>query len=390
MNTPTDLPKWIGKLCDHVTAAGYLTRPEWREALHAVPRHLFTPARAWAEPNGPGAGFLIDRGVDEAAWWDAVYADTAIITQRDDGATDIAEGGAPTSSCSAPATVVEFLEALQPEDCNRVLEIGTGTGWTAGLLGHRVGMDNVVSVEIDRGVSEQAAKNLAAAGLAPRLVVGDGARGFPDAAPFDRVHVAVGVAEISYAWVEQTRPGGVIVLPFMPGWGFGWLARLHVLDDGRAVGSFPGFAGYMMLRGQRPTCRAVSDLPQAGLDETATRLDPRRVTADYAADLYIAAAVPGVQTRIFSGEGDEAEECTLWILEPGAEGSWASVDYVPGAAEFVVQQYGARRLWDEVEAAYMRWLSLGRPGRERFGLTVSAAGDQAVWFDSPGHVLRRV
>jgi protein-L-isoaspartate O-methyltransferase len=62
--------------------------------------------------------------------------------------------------------------------------------WTAALLSHRVGAGNVVSVDIDAGVSEVAAKNLAAAGFAPQLVVVDGAKGFPDGAPYDRAHGA--------------------------------------------------------------------------------------------------------------------------------------------------------------------------------------------------------
>ena len=391
MSAPDDVPERIDHLCDRVAAAGYPTSSDWREAFHAAPRHLFIPERAWAEPNSPEPGFVIDRSIDEAAWWDAAYSDNAIITQRDDGATDVAEDGVPTSSCSAPATVVEFLEALRPEDCNRVLEVGTGTGWTAGLIAHRVGEGNVVSVEVDAGVSERAAKNLAAAGLAPRLVVRDGTLGFPGAAPFDRVHVAVGVAEIPYAWVEQSRPGGVIVAPYMPGYGFGWFARLHVVGDGTAVGRFPGMAGYMMLRSQRPARGPAGEFVHGDFVESTTRLDPRRVEGDsYSADLAISAMVPGVQTRLYHGEGDEADECTFWILERDArDGSWASVDYIPGDAEFVVQQHGERRLWDEVEAAYLRWLSWGRPGQDRFGLTVTPEG-QRVWLDSPDHVVSRM
>jgi protein-L-isoaspartate(D-aspartate) O-methyltransferase len=97
--------------------------------------------------------------------------------------------------------------------------------------------------------------------------------------------------------------------------------------------------------------------------------------------------VPGVQTRLYYGSGSEADECTYWVLERGTQrGSWASVDYVPGRTEFVVQQYGERRLWDEVEAAYWRWQSWGRPERNRFGLTVTPDG-QRVWLDSPERVL---
>ena len=384
--TPDDLTARIDRLCDRLASDGYLRDPAWRTAFHAVPRHLFIPDRAWAAPNGPDDGYLIDRAADPETWWNAVYSDAALITQRDDGTTAVAERGDPSSSCSAPGTVAEFLDHLAPEDNNRVLEVGTGTGWTAALLSHRVGAANVASVEVDPGVSERAAKNLSGAGHSPRLVVGDGTFGLPEAAPFDRVHVAAGVADIPYAWVEQTRPGGVLVLPFAPGWGFGWLARLHVLGDGTAVGTFPGYAGYMPLRGQRVPWRPLPGLPSEGLVESATRLDPRRLRADSAADLFLAATVPGVRTRLFHGTGAEADECTLWLVEPGDDGAWASVDYVPGRAEFLVQQQGARRLWDEAERAYLRWLRDGRPSADRLGMTVAPDG-RRLWIDNPGRVL---
>jgi protein-L-isoaspartate(D-aspartate) O-methyltransferase len=384
---PGDLAERVDELCDRLAAGGDLRSPVWRRALHAVPRHLFVPERAWAAPNGAGEGYLIDQVVDPDRWWSAVYSDSAIITQRADGAAGVAEDGEPSSSCSAPGTVAEFLEHLAPEDHNRVLEIGTGTGWTAALLSWRVRGCNVVSIDVDPVVSETAAKNLAGTDYSPRLVVGDGTAGWRDGAPYDRVHVAVGVAAFPYAWVEQTRPGGVIVAPFMPGYGFGWLARLHVLGDGTAVGRFPGWAGYMMLRGQRPAGGAAVDFVHGVPEETFTRLDPRRLVADSAADLAIAAMVPGVQTRMHHGDGNAVDECTLWVLDRETRlGSWASVDYVPGRDEFLVQQYGDRRLWDEVEAAYWRWNAWGRPERDRFGMTITPDG-QAVWLDTPDHTL---
>ncbi|MFD7450082.1 hypothetical protein [Kitasatospora sp. NPDC059827] len=62
--------------------------------------------------------------------------------------------------------------------------------------------------------------------------------------------------------------------------------------------------------------------------------------------------------------------------------SWATVDREPGRTAYEVVQSGPRRLWDEVEAAWGRWDAHGRPGFERFGLTVSPDG-QAVWLDTP-------
>ncbi|MWK38305.1 hypothetical protein GEV43_32545 [Actinomadura sp. J1-007] len=81
-----------------------------------------------------------------------------------------------------------------------------GTGWTAALL-TEFGA-GILSVEVDPAVADQAAANLKAAGHAPRLVVGDGAAGWPPGAPYDRVHATAAVARVPYPWVEQTRLRG--------------------------------------------------------------------------------------------------------------------------------------------------------------------------------------
>ncbi|RAY12971.1 hypothetical protein DPM19_22445 [Actinomadura craniellae] len=237
----------------------------WRAPLRNAPRHLFVPDRAWATPDG-GAGYLIDRNQDPDAWLDAAYADMAIVTQLDDGATDVATGaGEYTSSLSAPSVILAGLSLLNPGAGSRVLEIGTGTGWTAGLLSSQVGDENVTSMEVDPAVLAEAAVNLKKAGCGPRLVLGDGAEGLPEKAPYDRVHVTCGVATVPYEWVRQTRPGGIIVLPWMPSPDTGQLTSLTVRDDGTAVGRFYGEVNYMMLRAQREKARRHGNSAGTGL-----------------------------------------------------------------------------------------------------------------------------
>ncbi|GAA3508082.1 methyltransferase domain-containing protein [Actinomadura keratinilytica] len=377
----------IDRLADRLSAAGDLTRPEWRDALHAVPRHLFVPNRAWCVPDGPAevAGHAIDRDADPRGWWDAAYADAAIITQVADGDGDPATGeGAWTSSLSAPGAVTAFLELLYPLDGHRVLEIGTGTGWTAALLSARLGDEHVTTIEVDPAVAEQAAANLRTAGYKPRLIIGDGADGAPDGAPYDRVHVSCGVTTVPYAWVQQTRPGGVIVLPWMPEWQGGHKVRLAAVGDGRAIGRFHGSASYMMLRAQRSTGLHVPDDPAAapGAEETVTLLDPRSVVGDsYGADVAIAGMLPDVM-------GDAHRDGDGWclLLADTAGTSWARCRHRPGAREHLVHQAGPRRLWDEVADAYLRWVGWGSPPRSRFGLTVDTTG-QHIWRDDPGNIV---
>ncbi|WP_231335260.1 protein-L-isoaspartate(D-aspartate) O-methyltransferase [Actinomadura graeca] len=365
-----DVDGRISALCDVYAAQGVLTDPAWRAALGEVPRHWFVPARARVVRGG-GPGHAIDRDRDPAAWWDAVYSD------------------AVTPSCGSPRAVLHALHALAPRDHDRVLEAGTGAGWTAALLSWRVGGANVTSVEADELVAARAAADLAEAGHGPHLFVGDEAAGFPDNAPYDRVHVTRGVTAIARAWLEQTRPGGVIVCPWTPAYGGGHLACLTVDGQGRAIGRFPHLSGDTMERA-RPASPSLAQYVGGTEHETergTTLLDPRSVAWDsYGADLAIGALVPRARKHVCAARGDSGE-LTLWLLETGAPGgSWASVDYEPGADRFAVEQYGGRRLWDEVSRAYLRWVAWGRPGRERFGLTARPDGHD-LWLDTPGNVL---
>ena len=250
---PADLAARIERLADQLADSADLTDPRWRQALHEVPRHLFVPDVAWADPNDQEPnGYPVDRAADPERWWEAVCTDTVLVTQVDDGRGDVRAGpGNPSSSNSAPAVVFSILAQLEVHDHQRVLDIGTGTGWTAALLSWRLGAGNVTTVEIDPALAGQAQKNLQAAGYQPGLIIADGAQGHRAGARYDRVHVTCAVERVPWAWIDQTRPGGVIVAPYTPGYAFGHLARLVVTGHGTAVGRFPQSAGFMMMRSQR-------------------------------------------------------------------------------------------------------------------------------------------
>lgn len=182
-----DTQQYQQALVKHLKQANLLTNPLIEQAFMKVPRHLFLPE----EPL------------------EKVYSDVAIVTKR-------GEEGRWTSSSSQPAIMAIMLEQLDLKPGQRVLEIGTGTGFNAALIASIVGPNgNVVTMDIQPDLVEDARTCLDRAGYDwVQTIVGDGGYGYPDGAPYDRIILTVGSDVITPAWREQLAPGGRLVLPF--------------------------------------------------------------------------------------------------------------------------------------------------------------------------------
>jgi protein-L-isoaspartate(D-aspartate) O-methyltransferase len=113
---------------------------------------------------------------------------------------------------SQPFTQARYLEALHLTGHERVLEIGTGSGYQAALLGHVV--SQVFSVERVRELAESAQRALRDAGVRNvSVLLGDGTLGWSAYAPYDAIVVAAGGPEIPTPLVEQLALGGRLLIP---------------------------------------------------------------------------------------------------------------------------------------------------------------------------------
>ena len=161
----------LERLRPHVTDARVLG------ALQAVPRDRFVP------PD-----------LAEEAW--------------DNVALPIGSG----QTISQPLVVARMCELLALDGGERVLDVGTGSGYHAAILARLAG--HVWSIERHPELSASAAENLAAAGVENvTLLVGDGAAGHPGEAPYDAINVAAAMGVVPRALSDQLTDGGRLVGP---------------------------------------------------------------------------------------------------------------------------------------------------------------------------------
>jgi len=147
------------------------------QALLKIPRHLFVPEfyRKYA------------------------YHDTPLV---------IGEG----QTISQPYIVAFMSELLEIQPTDRILEIGTGSGYQTAVCAELA--SEVYTIERIEGLSQKAEAVLESLGYRNiHFFVGDGTKGIPEYAPFDKIIVTAFATEIYPVWVEELKEGGIIVLP---------------------------------------------------------------------------------------------------------------------------------------------------------------------------------
>jgi protein-L-isoaspartate(D-aspartate) O-methyltransferase len=332
-------------MISHLEETGVLTDPAVAAAFRAMPRHRFLPGRRLSY----------------------VYEDTAIPTKTDDK-------GAAVSSSSQPAIMALMLQDLALEPGQRVLEIGSGTGYNAALIAHLVGYEGLVcTLEIDEDVWVQARANLAAAGVeGVQVVHSDGAGGCPQNAPFHRVIVTAGVSDLAPAWVDQLADGGRLVTPLA----LAGPLQLCVafVKHGRTMSSESLSAcGFLPLRGemafQGPSGAAAPQERALALPGRPTwaSVSPADVRGGF--EVWLALTEPGyVRMRLSKDDPPVfgvADEQGAALAVPERDGFWI---YAYGDAEGP----SAR-----LTAAHQRWI-VRRPKLQDLELAVFPAGDEPV------------
>ena len=216
---PDDPPKAQAlreALVRELVALGDVSSPSVEAALRAVPRHLFVP-------------------------------DLSVVLAYGNYPLAIGHG----QTISQPAIVAEMTEALQLGGHDRVLEIGTGSGYQSAVLSLLA--REVFTIERIEALASSAAERLARMGYANITVrAGDGHFGWPEAAPFDRILVTAAPARVPEALLEQLAEGGILVAPIGEPGGVQSLVRIHKSGGELDIEHLGGVAFVQMVRETSP------------------------------------------------------------------------------------------------------------------------------------------
>ncbi len=196
------------KLIDNLIKQGNLHTPKVIRAMRAMPRDKFVPAEMQS------------------------YCATDTPIQLGYG-----------QSILAPQIVAVINEALTLDVGNKVLEVGTGTGWHAAIMAEivapmtapRTEWGHVYTVEIVSALAEAARKNIMNSGYGDRVsIINDnGLKGYQQKAPYDRIITAASAQKVPKPLVSQLKEGGILLIPVGSPMLFQRLLKLTKLADGR-------------------------------------------------------------------------------------------------------------------------------------------------------------
>lgn len=162
---------------------------------------------------------------------------------------------------SQPLVVAFMLELLKAESGDKILDIGSGSGWTSALLGEIVGeKGRIIAVDIIPELVEFAKKNVLRYNFVEKGIVeflcADGSKGYQKEAPFDKILCSASAEELPQAWKEQLKIGGRIVTPIGSSiWLF--VKKAQILQKNRQLPTrqvefdskeYPGFAFVPLIK----------------------------------------------------------------------------------------------------------------------------------------------
>ena len=369
--TDTGWVDYAAGLVAALTNSGDVHDPAWAAAFAAIPRHRLVPTAyqqqsdgSWTEIDTSGPGLAL------------VYSPTTLVTEID-------TSGRAVSSSTKPDLMMRMLETLDVHDGHRVLEVGTGTGYNAALLAHRLGDERVFSIDVDTDLIAAARQRLTAIGYHPQLTARDGIEGWPEHGPYDRIIVTCSVPRVPWTWAQQLTLGGKVLADLKVGTGAGNLVLLDRYDD-RVEGRFTKrWAGFMGMRHGGTTTASPSRAPKAEISQQRVTTAPAQPW-NTDREVWLLACLTLPANLQYGYNLDPTTRTPKGAALSAPDGSWCEIALTTTTDDGSRQlrEGGPTPLWVQIEDAYQRWNQWNQPGWERFGLTATQQA-QWVWHDDP-------
>lgn len=352
------------KLVQSLLRQKIIKKIEIEKAFRKVKRELFLPSFPLSE----------------------VYTDASVITKT--------IGITPVSSSTSPSLMASMLEILDLKSGQKVLEIGTGTGYNAAILAEIIGnQENVYSLDIDKETITEATKNLNNAGYQKiNLLCRDGARGYPGKIIFDRIIFTASVKKIPQKVVNQLKVGGIVVLPL-------WINGTQITPalikkkDGTLVSQTATLGGFMPLR--KKTINQILNHPDSkNLKENILICSEKPKYFNYEKLVKLLKTKPKIIKPIFKKltlpragnffrflATEESKSVEIFIEKPVSglflrDSGAGIIDLAHNSAclfseKNQIQSYGSDYAFNKISKTYQKWGDLDFPDFNRFNFKFS-------------------
>ena len=340
-----------------------------RSALLALPREVLMP-QAYVRRSAPGEGTprwdLLDWATpqDRPELLERLYGGTSVLIQHGGEpllgrARGSRSGASITSMSTVMAPTARLLQELDLRPGQRMLDIGTGTGMTAAVACHICGDQRVVTLDLDRHLTDAAAARLADLGFQPKVVCASGELGVPGR-KFDRIFISYTAQHVPAALVEQLAPGGRLLMNITtasPSWPA--LAVVERTVDGRLTGQLrPVDSAHRPGHGMNSIVLS-EEFRQRIANEPGSRTRRTTLAPPAGSDrgLWLAA------DHLLGGLVHNSRVEHLEIGAPGC-GSWLRVKPA-GNSSWDVAVQGPRDIWTEIQDLARRWRAADSPTHYR-------------------------
>lgn len=371
----------------------------FRNAVAATPRHSFVHRfrlRTGQLLDRDEEHRLRDGDADLLAELTHIYSD-AVLTHVD------AAGQPLPSTNSQPSYVLWLLRLLDLHPGQRVLEIGSGSGWLAAVMARLVGGDGYVTgLEIIPELAAQSRADLARLGIGNvSVLTADGAQGHAATAPFDRVIITAATWDLPLVLFDQVAAGGCVLVPVELRGGGCQVTVLRREGTGFAAKQSVGgwFVPLVGSGQQRQTVHV--ELAQLPFWDEIRWQPPRRIplplatgqeaptgSAVSAFRAFLGRTTPGFATF---NDREHTEQRAGRPMEPFGVVDWAGRSVALWWGGELVA-YGAESPMRTLAQAYANWTAYGMPGLAGFALRIVPAksipvSNGRVWMEPRGETV---